>query len=74
MLPSRDREHAIVMERIAAEDWHEQLLITVASVKAFFGHSKDKQDKVIKAAELTEAPLGVGRYRGDVCGHRRGRA
>jgi hypothetical protein len=56
-----DRVHAIVMEEIAAEDWHKQLLVIVARVKAFFGYSKDKQDTLITAAELaelTEAPLG----------------
>jgi hypothetical protein len=39
------------MEDIAAEDWHEQLLFVVASIKAFFGYSKDKQDELIKFAE-----------------------
>jgi hypothetical protein len=44
------------MEDIAAEDWHEQLLFVVASIKAFFGYSKDKQDELIKFAE---APSGA---------------
>jgi hypothetical protein len=35
------------MEGIAGEDWHEQLLVTVAHVKAFFGYSKEKQDTLI---------------------------
>jgi HD superfamily phosphodiesterase len=39
------------MEDIAAEEWHEQLLFTVARVKAFFGYSKDKQDNLITFAE-----------------------
>jgi hypothetical protein len=41
---SAGRAHTIIMEEIAAEDCYEQLLATVARVKAFFGYSKDKQD------------------------------
>jgi hypothetical protein len=33
-----------------------QLLVTVARLKAFFGYSKDKQDKLI---DFTEVPSGV---------------
>jgi hypothetical protein len=51
-----DRAHAIGMEDIAAKDWHEQLLVIVAHVKAFFRYSKDKQDELIKFAE---APSGA---------------
>jgi hypothetical protein len=46
---SVDRAHTIVMEDISAEDLHEQLLVTVARVKAFSGYSKDKQDKLNQA-------------------------
>jgi hypothetical protein len=46
----------------AAEEWHDQLLVTVARVKAFFGYSKDMQDKPIK---LDEPPTRCA-YGGDV--------
>jgi hypothetical protein len=49
---SGDRAHAMVMEEIASEDWHEQLLVTVARVKAFFGYSKARQDALIHEATL----------------------
>jgi hypothetical protein len=42
--------HATVIEG-AAEGWYVQLLVTVVRVKAFFGYSKGKQDKLIKLAE-----------------------
>jgi hypothetical protein len=44
-----DRAHAIVMEEIAAEDWHEHLLGTGGCVKAVFGYSKDN---LIKFADV----------------------
>jgi hypothetical protein len=40
---SGDRAHAIVMEDTPAEEWHEQLLVTVARVKPIFGNSKNQQ-------------------------------
>jgi hypothetical protein len=49
---SGDRAHATVMEEIASEDWHEQLIVTVARVKAFFGYSKARQDALIHEATL----------------------
>jgi hypothetical protein len=40
------------MEDIVAEDWHEQLLVTFARRKTFFGYLKDKQqDELIKFAQ-----------------------
>jgi hypothetical protein len=51
----------IVMEYIAAEDRHTQLLVTVARVKVFFGCSKDKQDKIIEFAQTEEAPEDIER-------------
>jgi hypothetical protein len=30
------------MEDVAAQDWHGQLLVTVARVKDFFGYPEDK--------------------------------
>jgi hypothetical protein len=48
---SADGAQAIVIEDIRAEDWHEQLVATVARVKAFFGYSKDKQDELIQSTE-----------------------
>jgi hypothetical protein len=36
-----DRAHVIVTEDKTLQ-WHEQLLVTVARVKAFFGYSKTK--------------------------------
>jgi hypothetical protein len=53
---SADRAHAIVMEGVAADDWHEKLIVTVARVKAFFGYTKDKQNKLIR---LAKAPSGL---------------
>jgi hypothetical protein len=47
---SGDSAHAIVMAG-AAENWHGQLLVTIARVKAFFGYSKGKQDELIKLSE-----------------------
>ena len=47
------------MEGIAAEDLHEQLLVTVARVKALIGYSKEKQEKLIRAAQLTDASFGM---------------
>jgi hypothetical protein len=44
------RAHAIVMGGTAADDRREQLL--VASVKAFFGYSKEKQDLRIHQVRL----------------------
>jgi hypothetical protein len=40
---SGDRAHAIVMDE-AAEDWHEQLIVTIARVKAFFGYPEKKTE------------------------------
>ena len=45
-----DRAHAIVMEDIAAEDWHEQLLVTVARSRI----SNDTRTKT-----FTEGPSGA---------------
>jgi hypothetical protein len=53
---SADRAHTIVMEDIAAEDWHEQPVGTVARDKAFSGCSKDQRDDLTKVAE---APSGL---------------
>ncbi len=44
------------MEDIAAENWHEQLLVTSAHVKAFVGQSKDTQHALVKFAD---APSGA---------------
>jgi hypothetical protein len=54
---SAERAHAIVMDDIAAEDWHEanSLLLLLVS-RPFFGYSKDKQEVLI---ELTEAQSGA---------------
>jgi hypothetical protein len=38
---SADGAQAIDMEDIIVEDWYEQLVATVARLKAFFGYSKD---------------------------------
>jgi hypothetical protein len=48
-----------IVADIAAEDWHEQLLVTVARVKACFGYSKDKQDKQDELIKFAEAPSGA---------------
>jgi hypothetical protein len=56
---SGEGAHAKVMEDVAADDWHEQLIVTVARVKAFFGYSKDKYEKLIVLATLVEAPSGA---------------
>jgi hypothetical protein len=53
---SADRAYVKVMKDIAAEDWYEHLLVTVALVEAFFRYSKDKQVELIK---LAEAPSGA---------------
>jgi hypothetical protein len=49
-----DRAHAIVMEDIAAEDWHEQLLVSYGcSCQCFLRilvERYDKQDELIKFA------------------------
>jgi hypothetical protein len=50
---SGDRAHAMVMLEVA-EDWHEQLIVTIARVKAFFGYGKKRQDKLIREAEGIE--------------------
>jgi hypothetical protein len=56
-----DRAHAIVMEG-AADDWQEQLICNIAPVKAFFGYSKYRQEKLIQLAEdRGEADLSEAR-------------
>jgi hypothetical protein len=52
---SADRAHTIVMEGIAADDWHEQLLLLRVS-RLSSDYTKDKQDLLKK---LAEAPSGV---------------
>jgi hypothetical protein len=43
------------MEYITTQDWYEQLIATVARVKAFFGYSKDKQDELIQFTDAHQA-------------------
>jgi hypothetical protein len=62
---SADRAHAIVMEDIAAEDWHEELLVTVTRVNAFSLDTRKRSKissphfprlhQVIEEAELDKA-------------------
>jgi hypothetical protein len=58
-----DGVQAIVMEDIRAEVWYEQLVATVARVKAFFGYSKDKQDELIQFTKVHQVCIQSRRLR-----------
>jgi hypothetical protein len=54
---SADRAHVIIMEQVAACDWHEQMICTIARIKVFFSQTPAKMSKLIRQSEEVEALL-----------------